>query len=127
MASMESFCTICRPLVSEGYEFYTTAFVKNASTQIANEVNVKDFDETEIVICLDYIDQNDLESKVGINDGTAIYYAMSSNMTLLTTDHITEMVCNTLGVSYVNANCLGKNDVTDITQQPTTRTLNSVR
>lgn len=125
MASMDAFDTY-RSLASEGYEFHTTAFVKNAYPHIyTDKILVKEFDETEIVICMDYIVQNGLESKVGINDGTAIYYAMSSNMTLLTTDHTTEMVCNTLGVSYVNADSLKKTHTIE-TMRQTSRKINSI-
>lgn len=125
MASMDAFDSYCS-LASEGYEFHTTAFIKNAYPQIyADKIYIKEFDEREIVICMDYIDQNGLESKVGINDGTAIYYAMSSNMALLTTDHTTEMICNTLGVSYINVNTLKNTHVTE-TMQQTTRKINSI-
>jgi len=120
MAAMENFAISYRPLIGKGYEFHTTAFVKNGSPQYSTDgIHIKEFDATEVAICMDYIAQNDLESKVGINDGTAIYYAMSSNMTLLTTNHTAEMVCNTLGVSYVNNDYLKRICVADSTWQTT--------
>lgn len=102
---MEKFEEIFHPSVIENYELYTTSYVWNTncwSKSCIGVVYVKDFSGTEVENCIEFIRHNDLVSKVGINNGTAIYYAFFSNMTFVTTDHLTERICGTLGVSYVS-------------------------
>lgn len=109
LAAVEKFDAELRPLTMIGYEFCTTAFVKDAFSSSEfpiHDVYVEEFTDAEIESCLEFIYQKRLSDSVGLKDGTAIYYALSSNMTLLTTDHTTETICNTLGVSYMNENVL---------------------
>lgn len=109
LAAIEKFDTELRPLIMIGYEFHTTAFVRDSFSSIdfpCNGVSVEEYTGAEVESCLDFVYRNGLNNSVGLKDGTAIYYALSSNMTLLTTDHTTETICNTLGVSYMNENVL---------------------
>lgn len=103
--AMENFEKIFHPLLITDYEFYTTSYVWNTdswSRSCTDAVCVKDFDGTEVEKCFKFIHKNDLASKVGMSNGTALFYAMFSNKTLFVTDHLTEMICRTLGVSYLS-------------------------
>lgn len=109
IAAIEKFDAELRPLMMNGYEFHTTAFVRDtfsSSEFPCNDVFVEEYSGAEAESCLEFVFHNGLNDSVGLNDGTAIYCALSSNSKLLTTDHTTETICNTLGVSYMNKDAL---------------------
>lgn len=86
------------------FQAVTTVFVKSMiSNELknGNNISVIEFSGQEVNDFIEFNNKYQLDSTIGLNDASVLYYAFIHNATVVAIDHKTEVTCKALGISII--------------------------